>query len=124
MKKRTYHFIGAASGWGAQIRTCEDGPLAFKAPEGTVLYPKVRFREKNVPLSEALPLIVDFNCRLADHVHSVMQKGQFPIVTGGDHSIAVGTWNGVAQSLSLEHSLGLIWIDAHMDAHTPQTTPS
>lgn len=40
---------------------------------------------------------------------------------GGDHSCAIGTWTGIAQAIG---PLGLIWIDAHMDAHTPETTPS
>jgi arginase len=43
---------------------------------------------------------------------------------GGDHSLAAGTWSGVANALAPDASLGLIWVDAHMDAHTPLTTPS
>jgi arginase len=41
-------------------------------------------------------------------------------VLGGDHSCAGGTWTGVARSL--DGPLGLVWIDAHMDAHTPRTS--
>ncbi len=140
MQERIYQLIGATTGWGAQIRTCEDGPIVLKKagclewlknqniPIGgwDILYPKERFKEKDIPLAEALPLIVDFNERLADKVFDVMQRGHFPVVVGGDHSIAVGTWNGVGCFLSYQSPkpLGLIWIDAHMDAHTPQTTPS
>lgn len=47
----------------------------------------------------------------------------FPLVLGGDDSISIGTWSGMMSSMS-EGELGLIWIDAHMDSHTPQTTPS
>jgi arginase len=50
--------------------------------------------------------------------------GKLPVVVGGDHSCAIGTWKGVASALRARGPLGLIWIDAHMDAHTPQTTPS
>ncbi len=140
MRERIYHVIGAATGWGAQIRTCEDGPVVLKEAgclewlksqkvpiEGwDILYPKERFKEKDIPLAESLPLIVDFNQRFAGKVFDVMQRGYFPIVVGGDHSIAIGTWNGVGCFLSDQSPkpLGLIWIDAHMDAHTPQTTPS
>ena len=47
-----------------------------------------------------------------------------PIIFGGDHSIAVGTWSGVINSLKADSNFGLIWVDAHTDAHTYQTSPS
>ncbi len=138
--KRRYKVIGAASGWGAQIRTCEDGPLfikdngcpAFLQERGIeifdwdMIYPHTRFREKNIPLPEALPLISDFNRRLSDRVSEAMEQDYFPVVIGGDHSNALGTWNGVADFLTKASlmPLGLIWIDAHMDSHTVETTPS
>ena len=137
---KKYKVIGAASGWGAQIRTCEDGPdflknngcLSFLHGQGIeivnweMIYPHTRFREKNIPLSESLDVIADFNMRLSDHVREAMRKGCFPIVIGGDHSNALGTWNGVAHHLAQTDSapFGLIWIDAHMDSHTTETTPS
>lgn len=43
---------------------------------------------------------------------------------GGDHSCAMGVWGGVMQGLNRAKDLGLIWVDAHMDAHTFETTPS
>lgn len=46
------------------------------------------------------------------------------LVIGGDHSCALGTWSGVLQGLPSNNELGLIWLDAHMDAHTFATTPS
>jgi arginase len=46
------------------------------------------------------------------------------VMLGGDHSLAAGTWSGVANALGPGESFGLLWIDAHMDAHTPRTTPS
>ena len=45
-----------------------------------------------------------------------------PLVLGGDHSIAMGTWRGVANAV--DGKLGLLWIDAHLDAHTPETSHS
>jgi ornithine--oxo-acid transaminase len=62
--------------------------------------------------------------RLAQRVRAVVEHGGLPLVLGGDHSCAIGTWKGVASALRTRGPLGLIWIDAHMDAHTPQTTPS
>lgn len=137
---RQYQWIGAASGWGAQIRSCEEGPerlqaigphqpwaeknLSFFA--GETLCPSVRASEKDISLKEALPLITAINHRLSDAVFAALDKGKFPVVVGGDHSLAVGTWNGVGQFFSANNmsNLGLIWIDAHMDSHTPETTPS
>jgi len=45
-------------------------------------------------------------------------------VIGGDHAVAVGTWAGVTHNLGAKEKFGLIWMDAHMDAHTMKTTPS
>lgn len=46
------------------------------------------------------------------------------LIIGGDHSCAMGTWAGVLNALEPGKRLGLIWLDAHMDAHTFNTTPS
>jgi arginase len=46
------------------------------------------------------------------------------LVIGGDHSCAMGTWGGVLNGLQLPDRFGLIWLDAHMDAHTYLTSPS
>jgi len=46
------------------------------------------------------------------------------LVLGGDHSIAIGTWAGVMNQLPANSNFALIWIDAHMDAHTFESSPS
>jgi ornithine--oxo-acid transaminase len=61
---------------------------------------------------------------LADRVESTLASGALPLVLGGDHAIAIGTWRGVARQLAPRGGLGLIWIDAHLDSHTPDTTHS
>jgi arginase len=65
-------------------------------------------------------------CRaLAGRVERAMRQGRFPMVLGGDHSVAVGTVNGVAAHYRRRgHRLGVIWIDAHTDMNTPETSPS
>ncbi len=73
-------------------------------------------------LSE-LPAIVEFNARLAQSVAEHLEKKRFPIVFGGDHSVAVGTWSGVAAHYAKE-DLGLLWMDAHLDSHTPKSSDS
>jgi arginase len=59
---------------------------------------------------------------LASAVADACRRGHLPCVLGGDHSCAGGTWSGVARTL--QGDLGLLWIDAHMDSHTPGTSHS
>lgn len=65
-------------------------------------------------------------CRsLAARVERAMRQGRFPIVLGGDHSVAVGAVNGVAAHYRRRgHRIGVIWLDAHTDMNTPETSPS
>jgi arginase len=63
--------------------------------------------------------------RLADAVGRAAGEGATPLVLGGDHSVAVGTISGMARHLRRRKAaLGLIWIDAHADMNTPDTSPS
>jgi len=59
--------------------------------------------------------------RIAALVKRAAQGGYVPLVLGGDHSVALGSLGGLA---SLHGPGGVIWIDAHGDLNTPQTTPS
>ncbi len=65
-------------------------------------------------------------CRtLAGIVEGALAKGDFPIVLGGDHSVGVGTIAGIANHYrKQDKKLGLVWIDAHADMNTPETSPS
>src|SRR3954468_11971458 len=67
-----------------------------------------------------LEALVQVNLALAKQVASVVDAGAFPLVLGGDHSLAIGSTSGVARS----RRIGLIWLDAHGDFNTPETTPS
>jgi arginase len=65
----------------------------------------------------------------AETVLKTLEAGKFPLVLGGDHSVAAGTVAGVAkffrqQRRVQEQKIGLIWIDAHADINTPDTSPS
>jgi arginase len=61
----------------------------------------------------------------ARKVERIMAKGHFPLVLGGDHSISVGTVSGIAAFCRARRKkLGLLWIDAHGDINTPETSPS
>lgn len=133
---RSYRILGASSCWGAQIRACERGPEAlvegieiksFPRLKGVkIIHPSKKAAEEEIPLELSLPLIYTFNQKLACEVDRVLEADEFPIVLGGDHVNAVGTWNGVRSHFLKQGSdpLGLIWIDAHMDSHTLETSHS
>ncbi|MHC3380605.1 arginase [Haloarcula sp. H-GB5] len=67
-----------------------------------------------------LDAIAEMTATLADRVATEIADGSVPLVLGGDHSIAMGTMRGAAQT----SELGVIWFDAHGDYNTPTTSPS
>ena len=63
--------------------------------------------------------------QLADRVEGVCDAKQFPLILGGDHSQAIGTIAGLARHLrKRQERLGVIWVDAHTDMNTPDSSPS
>jgi arginase len=61
----------------------------------------------------------------AELVLKTLEQGITPLVLGGDHSIAAGTVSGVAEFFRRkDQRIGLIWIDAHSDINTPESSPS
>jgi arginase len=132
------HLIGAGSGWGAGVREAEDGPrslrefgLAERLTAGGVqahwadmVEPEKRWRDHpDLARSEVFELVARHNAALAEAVAGAMAARSLPVVLGGDHAIAIGTWGGVARGMR-RSPFGLIWMDAHLDAHTLATTPS
>src|SRR6202008_2869312 len=62
---------------------------------------------------------------LAPSVQKSFEEGSLPLVLGGDHSIAAGSTSGVAAHFRKEKkTVGCIWLDAHSDMNTPETSPS
>ena len=61
--------------------------------------------------------------RLSNHVKVTLQENAFPIVLSGDHSSALGTISGVKAAFP-QKTVGVVWIDAHADIHSPYTSPS
>lgn len=82
--------------------------------------PKVSNPEKLDNLRN-LNEIAEGSRRLAAEVDQVVEKGQFPLVLGGDHSIAMGTLAGLSKHYD---NLGVIWYDAHGDLNTADSSPS
>ena len=123
---RPIELIGAAWGLGGADPGCAEAPGAL-APAlaerlaqcgaavvpGPVLSPAPAERRKQFAVSRLCAL-------LASAVADALRHGRLPCVIGGDHSCAGGTWTGVSRAI--EGHLGLVWVDAHMDAHTPATS--
>lgn len=68
-----------------------------------------------------LDAVVQINEALARAVAAVERRGSFPLILGGDHSLAIGTIAGLTER---PKKLGLLWFDAHSDLNTPDTSPS
>ncbi|WP_052255571.1 arginase [Salinicoccus sp. YB14-2] len=65
--------------------------------------------------------VVDFNNKLAASVDESVQRGAFPLILGGDHSLAIGSLAGISGHYE---NLGVIWYDAHGDLNNSDTSPS
>src|SRR5581483_12394046 len=74
-----------------------------------------------IPHLKYLEPIVQVSENLAHIVTAALQEHDFPLVLGGDHSIALGSISGVAR---IHPDIGVLWIDAHADFNTDETSPS
>jgi arginase len=82
-------------------------------------------KKEGDPQAKYLKEITATCTKHADMVVKTLEAGKFPLVLGGDHSVAAGTMAGVAEFCRRqEKKVGLIWIDAHADINTPETSPS
>lgn len=65
------------------------------------------------------------SANMAERVKAILDSGSTPVILGGDHSIAIGTFSGVSAHFHDKgEDVGLIWFDAHADINTPETTTS
>lgn len=63
--------------------------------------------------------------RSAAAVKAILTLGEFPVILGGDHSIAIGTFSGISSFFRERgKEIGLVWFDAHADINTPESSPS
>lgn len=119
------HLVGYASGLAGAVQGSQDAPYAIKESfhlYNTNLKPIWHdiIQSTQTPAIPKLNQVADVCQQLAKVTYTLTQNKQFFTVIGGDHSSAIGTWSGARAALSGD--LGLIWIDAHMDSHTPETT--
>ncbi|MBW3581944.1 MAG: arginase [Euryarchaeota archaeon] len=128
--------IGAPVDLGQQRRGVDMGPSAIRAAAlnsqikalghkvedaGNIFAPEKEQRSPRSKSARYQREIIDACEVLAKEVAKICQRDRFPVVLGGDHSIAMGSIAGVTQARG-EH--GLVWIDAHADFNTPETSPS
>jgi arginase len=67
-----------------------------------------------------LDCIIPVSRRISGAVSTSLRGGRFPLVLGGDHSLSIGSVRGAAR----QKNIGVLWVDAHADFNTPETTPS
>jgi arginase len=125
--------FGAAWGYGARDTRCGHGPAVLQQ-QGLLDWLESKGVHAQWQQTYSLPVVdsptstVDLVARLcaqlASGVRAAVDGGTRFVVLGGDHSCAVGTWAGARDALAARGPLGLIWLDAHMDAHLPETSPS
>jgi arginase len=129
--------IGVPLDMGAGRRGVDMGPSAIRYAGLAERIGVLGYRVQDagnlmVPLVETSPApaeaeqtrylepIRDVNGELVARVAAAVAAGALPLILGGDHSIAIGSVAGSA----MRRRLGLLWIDAHGDFNTPETTPS
>lgn len=84
---------------------------------------EILFEGVEHPTAKFIPGVFTMENRVCDALFQTMKEGYFPIVLAGDHSTAAGTICGIKKA-NPDKKLGVVWIDAHADLHTPYTTPS
>lgn len=123
--------FGVATGVGGCDMGCAEGPRTLRADRLTLRLaaagmsaPWTDIIEPANPSLSQLEIVVDVCERLAPAVAEAMGVGDRPVVIGGDHSIAMGTWSGFHNATRHRGPMGLLWVDAHMDSHVPETSPT
>jgi len=127
--------IGVPVDLGAGRRGVDMGPSAIRyaslqnkleemgnsiEDKGNIEVPIQEMCKITDPKLKYVDCIIPMGRRVAGAVATSMQAGHFPLVLGGDHSLSVGSIRGAAK----QKKLGVIWVDAHADFNTPETTPS
>ena len=137
---RKIHVIGVPLDLGQSRRGVDMGPSAVRVAGlearleelghtvedgGNIAVAIAEQKKAGDPHAKYLHEITSTCTKLAELVLKTLEAGEVPIVLGGDHSVGAGTVSGVAQFCRRKsQKVGLIWIDAHPDINTPETSPS
>jgi len=138
--KENIAIIGFPMDLGADRRGVDMGPsalriaglqnrlenLGYKVEDTGDIKIEIMERQKiKNPKLKYLDEIIKTSGKLAEKVEKVLEKGDFPLCIGGDHSMALGTISGISSFCKKRKlKLGVIWIDAHSDMNTEETSPS
>ncbi len=127
--------IGVPIDLGADRRGVDMGPSAIRYAhlqnkledlgytvndEGNVEVPIAEMCQITNPKLKYIDCIIPMSRRVSGAVSTSIQAGNFPLVIGGDHSLSIGSVRGAARN----RKIGVIWVDAHADFNTAETTPS
>jgi arginase len=134
------HLLGVPMDLGSGRRGVDMGPSAIRiagiadrlidlgnkvVDEGDIVIKNMEELKVGQERARYLPEIARAAGLLARKIERIMGHGHFPLILGGDHSIAVGTVSGIAAHAQRQQQrVGLLWIDAHGDINTPETSPS
>jgi arginase len=138
--KKAATILGVPLGYGASMAGVDIGPAALRVARLNQRIARLGYavrdlgdlrmeRPQTLPEEqEKLKLVREISSaceQLAAEVEAILGAGEFPIILGGDHSIAMGSFAGTAAYFrKREQTLGMIWFDAHADMNTPDSTPS
>ncbi len=137
-KKRHATIIGVPLDYGASKKGASGGPAAVRRASlieglealdlevtdaGDLVVPKILVAARGRLKNGAAILKVCQN--LEKQTYEAVANGSIPITLGGDHSLAVGSVSGVARAFRDKgRKIGLIWVDAHADINTPDSSPT
>lgn len=128
--------VGVPMDLGGNRRGVDMGPSAIRyaglrrtlerlghqvTDHGNILVPDRVERETESDRARYASEIIRVVRELAAVVEAIERRGAFPLVLGGDHALSIGTFSGLSRA---GRRPGVIWIDAHGDINTPETTPS
>jgi arginase len=140
MRQSHIAIIGAPLDLGQGRRGVDMGPSALRVANlnrrlaslgyvvedlGNVQVEQAESLAEGDPRAKYLPQIAAACDRLATAVGETLARGGVPLVVGGDHSVAIGSVSGVSRYFrERKKEIGLIWLDAHADMNTPESSPS
>ena len=132
--------LGVPLGFGASMEGVDIGPAAMRVARINQRIAQLGYEVRDLgdlrverprqppPAGEKLKYLSEIShaCQdLCAEVKKILEGGELPVVLGGDHSIAIGSFSGASGFIrERNESLGMIWFDAHADMNTPETTPS
>jgi arginase len=140
IQEKTVNIIGFPMDLGADRRGVDMGPsalriagiqekltaLGYKVKDAGDIKIEIKERQEIVyPKLKYIDEILKTSRILAERVEKVLELNEFPLCIGGDHSMALGTIAGISAYCSKKNlEMGVIWIDAHADMNTDETSPS